>query len=365
MASQSSSAFFISQIKKSRPLSLPPLPHHLLYYHRTPSPCNTSISHLLSYLRPSTRLRHRKSTHQCSKNLAHHHSVPERIQLAPLRCDPFDFSAPASVGMQRQHSVSSATDSGMSSYYGSASGSPTLTPCGSRRLGRTPTSRVHPYSPSSRPSFEARCTSCLDHGDHVPVQPGHPCSVCDTIYTEQRPVGKATRRKRNDRHLYSRLATGGAKSQGAMTKDQVEAGNRMDHTALLGRLQNQLLSTNPNLPTEARIGDGRSKLGWKVLNPNNVSKDVPDPLTFNKKDVLGSALQWEDDSDKILVNTRDYMYEQEQKAAKLLRSTPTYDQLFRLVKQISHSNGAARIEAARASRGTHSFHVPFGPESKL
>jgi hypothetical protein len=267
--------------------------------------------------------------------------------------------------MQRQHSVSSATDSGMSSYYGSASGSPTLTPCGSPQLGRTATSRLHPYSPSSRPSFEARCPSCLDHGDHVPVQPGHPCVVCDTVYIEQRSIGKATRRKRNDRHLYSRLNSGGAKPQSVMTKDQVEAGNRMDHTTLMGQMQNQLLLQNPNLPTEARLGNGRSKLGWKALNPNNVSRDVSDPLTHNKKDVLTSGNEVLKDSDRIILSSREDRLDLEQEAQHLVASKASLEQLQRYVEQIAQSKGAERIDAARNSRGTHNFHVPFSRGSKL
>jgi hypothetical protein len=267
--------------------------------------------------------------------------------------------------MQRQHSVSPATNSGMSSYYSSATGSPTLTLCASPQLGRTATSRLHPYSPSSTHSFEARCPSCLNHGDHVPVQPGYPCVVCDTIYVEQRSVGKVTGRKRNDRHLYSRLNSGGAKPQCVMTKDQVEAGNRMDHTFLMGQMQNQLLSLNPNLPTEARLGKGRSKLGWKALNPNNVSRDVSDPLTYNKKDVLTSEIEVLKDSDIIAMSSRDDRHDLEQRAQHLLVSKASFEQLRRYVKQIARSRGAERIEAARVSRGTDNFHVPFSPGSKL
>jgi hypothetical protein len=150
-----------------------------------------------------------------------------------------------------------------------------------------------------------------------------------------------------------------------MTKDQVEAGNRMDHTTLMGQMQNQLLLLNPNLPTEARLGKGRSKLGWKALNPNNVSRDVSDPLTHNKKDVLTSEIEVLKDSDKIAMSSRDDRHDLEQRAQHLITSKASLEQLRQYVKQIARSGGAERIEAARVSRGTDSFHVPFNPGSKL
>jgi hypothetical protein len=156
-----------------------------------------------------------------------------------------------------------------------------------------------------------------------------------------------------------------------MTKVQVEAGNRMDHTTLMGQMQNQLLLLNPNLPSEARLSKGRSKLGWKPLNPNNVSRDVSDPLTHNKKDVLITEIDVLKDSDEIIVSCRDDRHDLEQSAQHLVASKASFSEsewvkyLERFVKQIGQSGGAERIEAARNSRGTHSFHVPFSPGSKL
>jgi hypothetical protein len=150
-----------------------------------------------------------------------------------------------------------------------------------------------------------------------------------------------------------------------MTKDQVEAGNRMDHTTLMGQMQNQLLLQNPNLPTEARLGNGRSKLGWKALNPNNVSRDVSDPLTHNKKDVLTSGNEVLKDSDRIILSSREDRLDLEQEAQHLVASKASLEQLQRYVEQIAQSKGAERIDAARNSRGTHNFHVPFSRGSKL
>jgi hypothetical protein len=290
---------------------------------------------------------------------SNNHRIPERIQLAPLRCDPFDYSAPLSAGMQRQHSISSATDSGLSSYYGSSAGSPTLTPCGSPRSGESTTR-------ASSPSFHGyRCSSCLDHGDHVPVMPGQPCAVCDTISPEQRLTGKAPRRKRNDRHLYSRLATGGTKTQSA-SKDQSEGGRRFDHTTLIGIHQEMLLKVNPNLPTNARIGNGRSKSGWKVLNPNNVSKDLVCPLTVNKSEILTSGPQVLDDSNQIIANVCDQLIGPLQsEATHLIKGNPSYSQLLKFVEQISDAKWTPRVEASCTLRGSDGFRVPFGAESKL
>jgi hypothetical protein len=171
--------------------------------------------------------------------------------------------------------------------------------------------------------------------------------------------------------MYSRLNSGGAKPQCVMTKDQVEAGNRIDQTTLLGQSQNLLLRLNPNLPTEARLGKGRSKLGWKALNPNNISRDISDPLTYNKKDINQSANDVLKDSDEITVSCRDYTHEQQQKAQHLFATKASLtkeewvEQLERFVEQTAQSGAAERIEAARNTRGTHSFHVPFRPGSKL
>jgi hypothetical protein len=149
-----------------------------------------------------------------------------------------------------------------------------------------------------------------------------------------------------------------------MTRDQSEAGNRLDHITLIGTIQNQLLSFNPHLHTRARVGDGRTKLGWKSLQQNNVSRDVSDPVTVNKTDIFISMRQVLGDTDDISVSVRDQEHDRHERAAVLLQANPTPNQLRRFVKQIADSDGAERIEASRNSRGTHSFRVPFSPEPR-
>jgi hypothetical protein len=271
--------------------------------------------------------------------------------------------------MQRQHSISSATDSGLSSYCESSSGSPImLTPCASPHPGRTSThTKVSSmsYLSHSTPSFDGfRCSSCLDRGEHVPVEPGQPCLVCDTISPEQRPAGKAPRRKRIDRHRYSRLAAPNNKTQ-AMTKDQGEGGRRFDHTSLIGIHQEMLLRVNPNLITSARTGNGRKKIGWKPLNQNNVCQDVVNPLKHNKSDIYISTTQVQEDSDRIFVNIRDELIAPLQsEATRLSQSKPPYSELLKFIEQMSQAKWIERVEASCNTRGGHDFRVPFGAEAK-
>jgi hypothetical protein len=195
------------------------------------------------------------------------------------------------------------------------------------------------------------------------VLPGQPCGVCDTIAPEQRSTGKAPRKKRDDRHLYSQLSTGGTKTQSA-SRDQSEGGRRFDHTTLIGIHQEMLLKVNPNLPTNARIGNGRRKSGWKMLNPNNVSKDLVSPLTVNKSEVLTSGLQVLDDSNQIIANISDQLIGPLQaEATHLVQRNPSYSQLIKFVEQISGAKWTARVEASCIMRGSHSFRPPFSAES--
>ena len=226
--------------------------------------------------------------HLCLENFAHHHSTLELIQLAPFNWNGFDDETPSSGAMKRQQSPTSATDSPKLSYYGSSQ-------CG---WSNAPTKARLPYSPTTEPAFDgARCQLCLTYG-----QANEPYVKC---HTSQRWTRKAACKKRQDRLLYSKLTSGGVKPPGKKTKNQTEAGNRFDHTTLMGNLQRQLLSLNPRLDVEARIGDGRKKQGWKRLKPNNVSKDVAVPLSYNKGDVLMSGLQVMKDTDEITKSCRD------------------------------------------------------------
>jgi hypothetical protein len=252
----------------------------------------------------------------------------------------------------------------MSTYYASSSGSPTTTPYGSPKLGRAKDS-LHSYSSSSSSPYQGlHCVSCLVHGDHIPVQPGRPCQVCRTMSPEQRTTGKAPRKKRQDRQLFSRLSPSGLKPY-AVTKDQIEAGSRFDHTTLIGIQQNQLLKINPDLPRDARTGNGRNKPGWKLLNPNNVSKDVRNPLIHNKTEIHVSTIQVLEDDDAIITNIRDELGAQEREAVDLIRSKPTHAQLYHFVQCLAQAKRAELIETTRHHRGTHNFRVPFRLDSKL
>lgn len=244
-----------------------------------------------------------------------------------------------------------------------------MTPCASPRLGGTYTSykASFPYSPVAESSNRGprqvpRCGSCLAHGDHSPTSSGQPCENCHASGPQQRATGKAQRKKRGDRPLYSQITSDHAKSR-AVTKDQVEAGSRYDQTALLGVLQSQLAQMNPDLPTKARIGHGRKKLGWKALNPNNVSTDIARPLTCNKTEVLSSSMQMHQDNEAMIVDARDELLALEHEADSITRGNPTYDQLYTYVAKMPRAKRAERIEIARTQRGTEDFRVPFAHQS--
>jgi hypothetical protein len=304
-----------------------------------------------------------------SEDNSHYHRDLGPIQLAPLLCHALDHSAPTSAGMQRQHSVSSATDSRLSSTYASCSGSPMTMPCGSPHSERTNTPTVASSSSCSTfgpCSFHGlRAFSCLDYGDHVPGDPRQPCDKCNTTSPEHRPTGKAPRRKRTDRHLYSRLCMSGPRTQ-TVSRDQGECGRRRDHTALIGRHQEMLLEVNPSLITSARTGNGRIKTGWNSLRPNNISVDVLKPITYNKSDILISGVQVLDDSNRILANIRDQLITPLQsEAANLLQCNPSYVQLYKFVEHVSDTKWTLHVEESCKLRGSHDFRVPFGEESKL
>jgi hypothetical protein len=207
------------------------------------------------------------------------------------------------------------------------------------------------------PRHVPRWGSCLAHGDHNTITSGQPCENCHASNPQRRSTGKAQHKKRGDRPLYSQIIPAHAESR-AMTKDQIEAGSRYDQTALLGVLQNQLVQMNPDLPTKARIGHGRKKLGWKALNPNNVSTDIARPLTCNKTEVLSSSMQMHQDNEAVIVDVRDEFLALEHEADSIIRGNPTYDQLYTYVTKILRANRAERIEIARTQRGTEDFRVP-------
>jgi hypothetical protein len=304
----------------------------------------------------------------CWKTIADCHSIPERIQLAPLQLSSFDHGDLSSAGMKRQYSISSVSSSGQSSYCPSPPGSGPPTPMSSphlERMHKHASHRSHPYQSVSGPSFQGvRCSSCLDRGEHVPMELGKPCVICDTAYPEQSQNGKAPRRKRNDRRLYSRLFTGNAKPNN-ISKDQSEAGSRFDLTGYFGLLQNQLLRMSPKLATEAALGDGRNKLGWKPLNPNNICKDVEDPLLVNKIEIHISVAQVLRDSDAILENCNDERNRQQMKVRNLLRSNPSETEMRNFLVRFVDFDWSERVEESCRQRGCNGFRVPFNPQPTL
>jgi hypothetical protein len=90
------------------------------------------------------------------------------------------------------------------------------------------------------------------------VLPSQSCGVWDTIAPEQRSTGKARRTQRIDRHLYSRLSADGRKAY-LVSRGHSEGGRRFDHITLISIHQEILLKVNTNLPTSARIGNGRGR----------------------------------------------------------------------------------------------------------
>ncbi|KAL5120526.1 hypothetical protein ACEQ8H_001544 [Pleosporales sp. CAS-2024a] len=292
---------------------------------------------------------------------------PERIQLAPLRLDNVDCEPSSNFAMQRQHSVSSTDSDTSSGYCHSSSGSPDRSPT----FGRTSTRgqwRFHPYAKSPRNKTQVitiQCPSCLERGVDIAVEPGKACPSCNTPCRELTPEEKekAGRQKRNDRIIFSKLMfnlPGVEKPSTPPTKEQTEAGNRLDHTTLIGLAQHQLVTLIPDLPTKARIGNGRKKMGWKALNQNNVSADVPIPLTVNKHEIFISGPQVLGDSDDIIRDLRDNAARRQQNAAMLLASNPSFEECLRYIELVASSNDAEHIEASRRTRGTDDFHLPIG-----
>ncbi|KAF1921949.1 hypothetical protein BDU57DRAFT_526677 [Ampelomyces quisqualis] len=264
------------------------------------------------------------------------YQVSPNEYLAPLRSDPCVYRVTQTAGMQRQHSVSSATDSGRSTYYGSCSDSPVMTPCASPQFMTT--------TPRKRRSQTSSTSSK---------------SSCASNATQQNSTGKAPRAKRQDRYLFSKLGSAGAAKIPAARKDQGEAGSRFDLTGMLGMKQNQLLRMVPDLPDRARVGIGRTRPGWKLLNRNNISPDLLKPLQYNKQDIHASEIQVTEDDEELFDNIESECKAHEQEAGALARSNPSYDSLMDFVRRTSQTNRAGRISSSRRRRGTHDFQPPF------
>jgi hypothetical protein len=133
---------------------------------------------------------------------------------------------------------------------------------------------------------------------------------------------------------------------------------------LIGFHQEVLLKVNPTLVTSARTGNGRSKSGWKLLNQNNVCKDLANPLKYNKSDILVSGTQVLEDSDRIITNMCDQIIDPLQsEATRLVQSHASYAELLKFVEQIANVKWIPRVESSCSMRGAHGFRVPFGEDS--
>jgi hypothetical protein len=254
--------------------------------------------------------------------------------LAPLQLNTFDNGTPSSVGIERQYSVSSTGSSGHLTYYPSPCGSGASIPVTSR-LRRTTTHashRSHPYRSASGP---------------------------EQLQNEKNP-----RRKRSDRQKFSRVFGGNAKPSN-LPKDQSEAGNRFDLTATFGLIEKQLMRMSPTLCTDAALGDGRTKLGWKALHTNNVSKDVGQPLLHNKIEIHISSIQVMRHSDTILKNCNEERVRLQTKAHNMLRSNASETEIRNFLKDFANFNWSECVMASCSKRGCSSFQLPFSPHSAL
>jgi hypothetical protein len=193
------------------------------------------------------------------------------------------------------------------------------------------------------------------------MESGKPCESCGT---EQSRTGKAPRKKRNDRRQFSRLFSSNAKPN-TVSKDQSEAGNRFDLTGTFGLMEKHLLRTSPTLHTDAALGDGRTKLGWKPLNTNNVSKDVEEPLTHNKIEIHISSIQVMRHSDAILENCNEERIRLQTKARNMLRSNASEAEMRNFLEHFADFDWSERVKASCSKRGCSSFQLPFPPHSAL
>jgi hypothetical protein len=175
---------------------------------------------------------------------------------------------------------------------------------------------------------------------------------------------KKPRVKRIDRHKFSRMFGPNAKPSN-LPKDQSEAGNRFDLTGTFGLIEKQLVQMSPSLRTDAALGDGRTKLGWKALNANNVSKDVDQPLLHNKIDIQISTMQVMRDSNAILENCHQERIELQTMACNLLRTNASETEVKNLLERLAKFEWSERVVASCSKRGCSSFQLPFPPHSTL
>jgi hypothetical protein len=158
---------------------------------------------------------------------------------------------------------------------------------------------------------------------------------------------------------------GGNAKPSNLPKDQSEAGNRFDLTGTFGLIEKQLVRMSPSLRTDAALGDGRTKLGWKALNTNNVSKDVDQPLLHNKIEIHISSIQVMRHSDAILENCNEERIRLQTKAHNMLRSNASEAEMRNFLEHFADFDWSERVMASCSKRGCSSFQLPFPPHSTL
>lgn len=269
--------------------------------------------------------------------------------LPPIRNLAMDQPAPLHTSdMERRVSLSSGYTSSHSGYSPSRSVSPTAlySPGLDRNMA---SSVIFHQAHASLETGAARCTACLANGDHVIVQIGKACGECGTIANNHSRT-RTSRRKRSDRRECLRLSAD-QKQDKKLTKEMVEAARRLQHTDKLGRMQQQQLDVNSNMPQEAAGGP------WKPLKKNNMSVDCSHTLLYNKENVLSTQIILNEHYRQLLDDTVYTVTSIQIEAQSILQSgdAATFEAF---VRRIAQDNLAQRITHSASTRGTNHFLRP-------
>lgn len=295
-------------------------------------------------------------------------------QLRPIRQE----FVPASFAMSRNGSITSSFVSDRSSNPSSRSTSP-ISICREPVYARSPpshrialnTSSFAPYpQPQLLTGLDSRCPSCLEIGENVFLTAEKTCPRCGHADSKRTSIGKAGRRKRSDRHRFSRLTNHDGEADKA-SKEEGEGGRRYDHSVCFARLQNQILEINSALPeTAASVDRKKNKTGWTPLKGNNVSEDVLEksgiaPLRYNKTNIFASALQVNQDSNAIIYDAIHEQIQNQNEAEGLIRRNASHDEMKRFLDRFVRKDWAEMLAVSSSQRGAEDFTRPSQPRSKL
>lgn len=235
----------------------------------------------------------------------------------------------------------------------------------------TNTSSFAPYpQPQLSGGPSSRCPSCLETGENVFLNSEKTCLRCGHSESKRNSIGKAGRKKRSDRHRFSRLTNQDGEADKA-TKEEGEGGRRYDHSVCFARLQNQILDINPALPeTAASIVPKKNKTGWTPLKGNNVSEDVLEksgiaPLRYNKTNIFASALQVNEDSNAIIYDAIREQAKNQNEAEGLIRRNASHDEMRRFLEHFVRKDWAETLATCGSQRGAEGFCRPIQPRPKL